>query len=61
VGYFSRVYTSPTLVATPFQRILRSGAWRGDPMEPWNYCFHEASWTAKTSCSDFGNCLDSWT
>ena len=26
-GYFHHVYTSPTLVATPFPRILRSGAW----------------------------------
>jgi len=25
VGYFSRVYTSPTLVATPFSCILGSG------------------------------------
>jgi len=26
VGYFPRVYTSPTFVATPFPRILGSGA-----------------------------------
>jgi len=25
MGYFPRVYTSPTLVATPFPRILGSG------------------------------------
>ena len=29
MGYFPRVYTSPTFVATPFPRILGSGAWQG--------------------------------
>ena len=29
MGYFPRVYTSPTLVATPFPRFLGSGAWQG--------------------------------
>ena len=29
MGYFPRVYTSPTLVASPLQRIFGSGAWQG--------------------------------
>jgi len=50
LGYFRlpRVYTSPTLVATPFPRILGSGAWQYIHIPKINESIKEFAWRQVT-------------